>query len=411
MRNKLLIITSSLVLLSLVGLITIQVIWLKQSWAISEEQYDDRVDRMLDNVVDELIEYADTVHKGKNKVIFDVLDTALLEELMYKYIDYHNIDTPFYHAIVKTKNKELIYKSEGYDIKLHPKSYKSCLSCIWKKEYMHISVFFPGKKKEIIKGVSSYALLSVLFIILVSLAFVYMVFGVFRQKKISQLKNDFINNMTHEFKTPISTISIANDILKNNMEQLKPSIVNKYLTIIQDENLRMQNQVELVLQIACIEKGQLQLNKEEVEIHELIRRTVDKFVLNTMEKKVKVKYDFEAENKVARVEILHMQNVIRNLIDNAIKYSGQDVFIEVATNDVENGIVIQVKDKGIGIKKEDMDKIFDKFHRIGSGDIHNVKGFGLGLYYVKNILSLHGGKVWVDSNLNKGSTFSVYIPT
>ncbi|MBN1599446.1 MAG: HAMP domain-containing histidine kinase [Bacteroidales bacterium] len=404
-----------LVAISLNGLVFTQIFWLKRELETAENQYDDRADRMLTDVMGEMQEFADTsttvnIVPFDQLNLFDVIDTSLLANLIEKYVNYHRLDTIYEFAIVKTSNDEIIYASSGFNIKFEEESYKDCFSCLWKKEYVHLSVYFPNRYKNIYMELTMWIVISIAFLIIITGAFVYVIYNIIRQKKISEIKNDFINNMTHEFKTPISTISLASEILIKGAGKPIPENITKYSKIILDENKRMQSQVELVLQTALIDKGKIRLNKEITDLNELVRIAVESFCLEDCDADTKFSYELKAKNPSALIDTAHIRNVISNIIDNAVKYSSGAPVIRLMTRNVMNGFQIAISDNGIGISKEAQKKIFDKFYRISTGNIHNVKGFGLGLYYVKSIVEAHHGEVSVQSNLNNGSTFYVYLP-
>ncbi len=405
----------AVVAVSLLGLIFTQIFWLNNSVIISEKQYDDRADRMLEDVLSELTEYVDTSYiiqniPQKELKLFDVVDTTLLNILLAKYIRYHRLDSLYIYALVRSKDNSIIYSIGEFTQAHEQDAYKACLSCIWKKEYIHLSVFFPDKRRNIFMQLFGWIFLSILFLLAISAAFVFIVYSIFKQKKISEIKNDFINNMTHEFKTPLSTISLASEMLMNSKRQTSGENIKKYSKIIYDENQRMQIQVDLILQTALVDRGQLKLNKEAVDFHDLIQSTVDGFSFEACENEVEFKYSLEAKNHELIIDSIHIRNVINNIIDNAIKYFAGKCCIKISTSAQEQGLLLAIEDKGIGMTRESQKKVFDKFYRVSTGNIHNVKGFGLGLYYVKTIVEAHQGKVTVESSLNNGSTFYVFLP-
>jgi len=257
---------------------------------------------------------------------------------------------------------------------------------------------------------SLWLFLSVLFILIVIFIFAWIIRTIVLQKKLSEIKNDFVNNMTHEFKTPISTISLATEVLMNADPATSMERMKKYSNIIYDENQRMRVQVERVLQMAQLDKGEYQLNKAKLDVHAVLRATVDSLCLDHSEKKVKVDFILEATKSEIIADKLHVGNIFSNLVDNAVKYSIQDPHIQCKTSNSDTGIIIEFIDNGIGMSFEAQKHIFDRFYRVPTGNIHNVKGFGLGLYYVKTMVEAHGGSVSVKSEINRGSRFSVYFP-
>jgi signal transduction histidine kinase len=232
---------------------------------------------------------------------------------------------------------------------------------------------------------------------------------IIRQKRLSDIKSDFINNMTHEFKTPIATISLAADAINNPKIISKEKEVKYYTDIIREENQRMNKQVENVLRMSLLDKHELELNQIESDIHELISIAVAKAGLLLKERDGRIKEKLEASNFIFSVDRDHFTNAILNLFDNSIKYSEDKPLIEVRTKDVDKGLSIIVKDHGIGMGRDIQQKIFDKFYRKSSGNIHNIKGFGLGLSYVKAIVEACGGTIKVKSEAGKGSEFEIIL--
>jgi two-component system phosphate regulon sensor histidine kinase PhoR len=251
---------------------------------------------------------------------------------------------------------------------------------------------------------------SIILIILIIGAFYFTISTIVRQKKLSEIKSDFINNMTHEFKTPISTISLAGEVLSDKTIVKTPESVEKYLKIIKDENKRLAGLVENVLQAAVLDKGKLKFKIQECDLHQIINDVIQSLNLQIQNKGGVITTELKAQRYSLFADRMHLGNIIYNLIDNALKYSKEAPQIRVSTDSDKDGISISVQDNGIGIRKEDQKKIFETFYRVPTGNIHNVKGFGLGLSYVKAVVEKHGGHVEVQSEPGYGSTFVVYLP-
>ncbi len=251
---------------------------------------------------------------------------------------------------------------------------------------------------------------SALFTAIIIAAFFITVKTLLNQKKISEIKSDFINNMTHEFKTPLATISLAVDALRNEKVHSDKVKWQYFNNIIKEENKRMNKHVETILQAALMEKQEFKLNLAPLHVHELIKNVTNNFQLQLQDKNSKIEYLLNAGNDMIEADEVHFSNVISNLIDNAIKYSKENLIIKIITHSTEKYVVLQIQDNGIGMSKESVKRIFEKFYRAHTGNLHNVKGFGLGMSYVKSVIDEHKGKIKVESVLGKGSTFTIEIP-
>jgi two-component system phosphate regulon sensor histidine kinase PhoR len=273
-----------------------------------------------------------------------------------------------------------------------------------------LTIFFPNERAYVFKSVWTMLILSVLFIVFILVLFYYSISTIFQQKKLSEIKNDFISNMTHELKTPISTISLACEVLGDETIEKSRERTNRYLGMIMEENKRLGVLVENVLQTAILDKGNFKLKHVPLDIHEMIRNVVANVQLAIDKKEGSLGIDLRAKQFVVEADRTHVQNVIYNLVDNAIKYSPEKPTIRIFTTDFTDSLEICVQDNGIGISRENQKKVFEKLYRVPTGNIHDVKGFGLGLSYVKAIVEKHGGTVWVESDAGKGSRFYVRLP-
>ena len=270
---------------------------------------------------------------------------------------------------------------------------------------------FPGRNRMLFRDVWPSIIASIFFTGIILFCFAYTIQVIFRQKKISEMRTDFINNMTHEFKTPIATINLAADSITSPMISGSPDKVGRFATIIKQENSRMLNQVEKVLQMALLEKKDFSLKFSEVNIHEIIVRAVEHANLKVAGKGGQVRADLGATNPHISADQTHISNIIHNLLDNANKYSPEIPDIRVSTTNVNGAIQISVSDRGIGMTKDQKKHIFDKFYRVHTGNIHDVKGFGLGLSYVKAMVIAHRGTIEVSSELGEGSNFVLNLPS
>jgi len=271
-------------------------------------------------------------------------------------------------------------------------------------------LYFPNRARVLWQDSWWLLAASLFFTCLILFAFSYTVYVIMRQKKVSEMKNDFINNMTHEFKTPIATISLATDSLTSEKIIAHPDKVRRFARIITQENRRMLNQVEKVLQMALIDRKDFGLQMEEVGLHALIAEAVDYIRMQVEKRGGKVEMQLGAKQDVIQADRTHVSNIFHNLLDNANKYSPEAPNIKVETKNVSGGVEIHVVDQGMGLSAEAKKQIFDKFFRVHTGNIHDVKGFGLGLSYVKAIVTAHEGHIEVKSELGKGSTFIVFLP-
>jgi len=271
-------------------------------------------------------------------------------------------------------------------------------------------VTFPNEKKSLLSDMMLALLLSLLFIGIIIAAFSTSLYQLVQQKKISEIKTDFINNMTHEFKTPIATINLALDAIKNPKIIKDEDKVKRYVKMIRDENKRMHGQVENVLRISKLEKNQIEISKEAVDAHDIIEEAIEHVNLLVSDKEGTVKTHFKAISTEVLGSQFHLTNVVVNMLENAIKYSEKAPKIDVFTESTNKYFIFKIKDEGIGMSKNAQKYVFDKFYREHKGNIHNVKGHGLGLAYVKEIIDNHHGTVHVSSEKNKGSTFTVKLP-
>jgi len=479
-NKRIIVFTSVLLLLGLLGIATVQVFWLKKAIQNSEQDFDKNVFQALyevsneiDNLkvsplISEVLGSKDINAKIKGDLIMRTIDeegktTSLfyndsmtaeqfaaireqIEESMPLQID--NLQqlmaeqmvslTPIQELLDTTKLSSLISKAlsnRGISIcfrfgitEFAPNNFvliskNTPFTALYKTKYFielfprsiidqkkTLRLFFPDKSKYIYASIWQIIVSSIFFFLLTVAAFILSFKIIFRQKKLSDMKNDFISNMTHELKTPIATISIASEMLKDNSISEDSNNRKKYANIIFSENKRLANHVEQVLQIAKLENGELELNKADRSLHQIIEDVAERFILQLEELGGEIILNLEAKNDIFKVDELHFSNMINNLIDNAIKYNNKQPLIKINTYNTMSGIVIEVSDNGIGLSKENQSKIFDKFYRVSKGNVHDVKGFGLGLSYVLSIVKGHLGEISVESKLKEGTKFKIQIP-
>jgi two-component system phosphate regulon sensor histidine kinase PhoR len=251
---------------------------------------------------------------------------------------------------------------------------------------------------------------SVLITVFIMILFSFALYVIFRQKRLSEMKNDFVNNMTHELKTPISTISLASQMLSDNSIPVQQKNLHHISKVINAESKQLGYQVERVLQMAIFDQGQLKLKRKVFDIHEIIETVAQNFYLQIEKRKGELNYYPGAEESIIVGDDIHITNVLSNLLENAVKYSPGKPVIDIITSNKDRFLILTIKDNGMGISKENQKRIFDKFYRVPTGNVHNVKGFGLGLSYVKLIVEQHNGKIELKSELNKGSQFDIHLP-
>ena len=345
--------------------------------------------------------------------ITDLLDTSKLKEIISNALREHGIKTNVHYGVTEYAPNNFVLLSKNAPLsQLFRTSYSVDL---FRRSMFDngktLKLLFPDRKKFLYTSMSPMILSSSVFFLMVVGAFILSFQIIFKQKKLSDMKTDFINNMTHELKTPIATISIASEMLKDNTISASQENRAKYAGIIFDENKRLYNHVEQVLQIARLEKGELQLNMEDRDVHAIITTAAARFNLILQELDGKIELNLNADNPIVKIDEMHFTNAINNLIDNAIKYNDKAPLIKINTSNIITGIQIEVQDNGVGLSKEDQQKIFEKFYRVSKGNVHDTKGFGLGLSYVQSIIDKQLGKIWVESKLKEGSKFIIQLPT
>jgi two-component system phosphate regulon sensor histidine kinase PhoR len=271
-------------------------------------------------------------------------------------------------------------------------------------------VIVPHQRTLILKGITWFILGAILFTLIITAAFFITIRTLIKQKKLSEIKSDFINNMTHEFKTPLATISLAVDALKNEKVTGDKEKTSYFTGIIKEENKRMNKQVETILQAALLDKQKVELNLKKLSAHALITSALNNISLPVAEKQGHLVVHLDAENEMIMADEVHFTNLVNSLLDNAVKYSKEHPVIKLTTMNVGHSLKIKIEDNGIGMNKETLHRIFEKFYRAHTGNIHNVKGFGLGLSYVKTMVEAHKGTIKAESTLGKGSCFVITVP-
>jgi len=351
--------------------------------------------------------------RDKKQGSFFVAHKDLIDSIITRQLIKHNINTKYEFGIYSpTTNTMLVQRTGTYPEQLLKESYVYNLAPMTSlfAPPNKLLLFFPNEKSFVVRQLWKLLIISIFLFIVIILSFLFSISIINKQTKLSVMKNDFINNMTHEFKTPISTIALACEALKDDDLKKSPEIYNSYISVIDEENTRLKSMAEQILQTAILDKGQLKLKKTLVDVHELIINAVTSKEMVADKKEGHIELQLNAESIYVKADVVHLTNVFLNLIDNALKYTIHAPHIVISTINKEHSILVKVKDNGVGISKANQKKIFEKLYRVPSGDIHDFKGFGLGLNYVKSIVELHKGSIYVDSELDKGSTFTIRLP-
>ena len=405
----------------MLGLIATQLFWVNNAFKLAETQYDNRVTIALQGALDEYVQKKELAPCNSSKgclAASDVMDSLfinlepeVMDSILKVHFEYHGLDTLFNFSVIKCLTGEVLFFKkdlEESDNKII--SHRISLSCLHHNESHHLEIGFDSKQRIVLSEILLWLIASVVFLIILILVFSYTVFSIIKQKKMSDIRNDFINNMTHEFKTPIANISLASEVLKRKETKENPDRIDQYAKIIFDENQRMRSQVERVLQVAIRNRDDLTIDPQYCDIHQLITEAVDNMCFPECESETDISVFFEAKTSDLYVDQMHFSNIIHNLLDNARKYSGGKPKISIRTKTKQNNFIIEIEDEGIGISSEAQKHIFEKFYRVPTGNRHDVKGFGLGLNYVKTMVIRHGGTISLKSELGRGTTFRIQIP-
>lgn len=345
--------------------------------------------------------------------ITEVVDTANLRFIIQEALNKRGIFTDFEFGVTEYTLNNFVFVSSGASLeKLYDSKYSVSLfrGNIYESA-KQLMLTFPNRRAYMVNSLMTPLFFSALFLLLVISSFGMAIYMILRQKELSAMKMDFINNMTHELKTPISTISLASQMLKDESIAAQTNSRMKYASMIYDENKRLANQVEKVLQMARMENGDIKYNKNPIDVHELISIAMNQFQIQVEESHGQLLQDFGAENAIASIDEMHFTNVINNLLDNALKYNDKEApIIKVETKNINDKLQISIIDNGMGMKREELNKIFEQFYRVNKGDVHDTQGFGIGLSYVKKIVEAHKGTIAVQSTFQQGTTFIIKIP-
>ncbi len=406
--------------LCIVGITITQVYWVKRAFDLKEAEFERQVNTALINVAQQIFSFSNSPAPAVNPVkqlstnyfvvmVNSEIDASLLEFLLRTEFEKRNVKADFEYGIYDCTHEKMVYGNyvSMRDTKGKVEPAKKLPG--WTNQGYYFGVQFPNREAQILNQMGIWSFSSIV-LLLVIVFFAYTLFVILKQKRLSEIQKDFINNMTHEFKTPIATIALSAEVLKNPDILKQPERLLNYTTIIENENKRLKKHVERVLQMARLDKEDIGLKKESINLHEVIEEVVAGTRVTLQEKQGKVELRLEANQPLVTADRHHLMNVIYNLLDNAIKYCKENPFIVIRTKQDSKGITLEVKDNGIGVGQEHQKRIFQKFFRVPTGNVHDVKGFGLGLNYVKQIVEAHRGKITLESVVGSGCTFRVFIP-
>ena len=426
--------------LSVIGVVLTQILWLDTAFMVQrqqlelqklqqvqmEKQFNDRVIIALTNVTEQILsinkdpsDLSDAVKQERPNyfavTINDTLHPYLLEALLKKEFTRRNINEDFEYGVYDCFTDSIVYgnyvslsTSVDQDTVQHSELLKL------DKDGHYFGVYFPYRTSTLWTPERTSArtwMFPAIVVLIVFIFFAYSVWIILQQKRLGEIKNDFIGNMTHELKTPISTIALSSEVLMDPGIVQEPERLAAYANIIRTENERLRNQVERVLQLATLDKEGLELRKENLDMHHVIEAVDRSMQLSLQERNGSLVLGLKASNAALVGDRMHLTNVIQNLVDNAIKYCEQEPKVRITTENRGSDLIITVEDNGIGISKDDQRQIFERFYRVPTGNVHNVKGFGLGLHYVKAIIEAHKGSITVSSALGQGSRFTLRFPS
>ena len=405
--------------LSIVGITITQIYWVRKAFDLKEAEFVRTVNTALYNVANQLFEINRTPSPAVNPVkqlstnyfvvmVNSEIDATLLEYLLRNEFEKRGIVADFEYGVYDCLSERMVY---GDYVAFNTAKEKNTNKNLpkWSNQAYYFGVQFPNRAAHIINQMGIWSFSSVVLLTVITF-FAYTLFVILKQKRLSEVQKDFINNMTHEFKTPIATIAVSAEVLKDANIVNQPERLRNYAGIIEKENVRLKHQVERVLQMARLDKEDIGLKKELLDVHQIVQDSIKNCTMALEERKGTLKSDLAATRSQVEGDKFHLTSVLNNLIDNAIKYCREIPAITIRTFNNKDGCIIEVRDNGIGISPEHQRRIFQKFYRVPTGNVHDVKGFGLGLSYAKTIVEAHGGEISLQSELGMGCSFQIYIP-
>lgn len=420
MRNRTILLVVILGSIAIVGIIGMQTYWVVNTWNNNEEEFNQKVHLALYNVARALADLNDSTLPAHSVVkqrtsnyyvvnIANEIDPGSLEYFLQKELEIMALNIDFEYAVFDCHNNQMVYgnycsyapeRKNDLELGNLPKYHEFTY---------YFGVKFPTRPNYLFSKMQISIMLSALLLITI-IFFAYAMFVILQQKRLSEMQKDFIDNMTHEFKTPISTIKISADVFMNNPQIQEDQRLMRYANIINEQNQRLNNQVENVLQLARIERQNFQLKLETIDLQPFVTEIATATALHVEKQGGHLHLNCSEDSFCIRADRLHLSNVLHNLLDNAIKYCKKAPDIELKIQRNDNAVQITIADQGIGIPKEQQEKIFEKFYRVPTGNVHDVKGFGLGLFYVKMICRKHGWKLRLDSEAGVGTSVCIQMP-
>lgn len=408
---------------SILCLIAVQTNWVLRTWDLQEREFNRKVTVALletandlkkvhgfelptQNLIDQLASNYYVVN------INNMFDPSTVEYYLRRSFEKQGLLEDFQYGVFDCSSNQMVtgetvrYSKDGKG----NQKLTEPLPAHYSSDFIYyFGVRFVNKAANLLSNMWWVVVFTALMLMTV-IFFIYSMFIILRQKQLSELQRDFINNMTHEFKTPISTINISTDVFLNNPTIKSDDRLNRYAGIIKEQVMRLNTQVEKVLQLAKVERENIEMNIEEIDLQELLKSICPSIELKVNERKGNLSLDLQSEKTVVKADRLHLTNIVHNLVDNAVKYTKGEPDIKLTLKNEGKNLVFSVSDKGIGIPKEHQKRVFERFHRVPTGNVHNVKGFGLGLFYVKSICREHGWKLDLESELGRGTTIFIKMP-
>jgi two-component system phosphate regulon sensor histidine kinase PhoR len=406
---------------ALMGIMIIQGLWIKRNFMLRSELFNSSIMIALKGVANQMQAYQlaemnktydheQPLQPHKHLPEVDSIDAGLLDFKMSEELNCMHLGDRYEYGIVRNSDKKILMGNARDAESILRSGHHIELAGFADGRNHILAVRFFREPSLIITRMFSMIFLSSAFALILILSFYFMVRFFLRQKKLAEIKSDFISNMTHEFKTPLATISLASEMLLKKEVSDDLCKAKRYAKIIHEENARMQYQVDHILNVSLMDRGEYVLRKKDLNVHNLLIRLAQKFDLTVKDRQGTIYTDFKASNPTVHADETHLNNIFNNLLDNANKYSPSAPEIMVRTYDAANGILISIEDEGIGISPENHDLVFKNLFRVPTGNVHNIKGFGIGLYYVKTMVEAHGGTIKLWSDLGQGSRFDVYLP-